>query len=71
MPTSMSAPPKFGPATIADLLAIPEEERRHEIIDGFVVEKGAATPPHGRAQGRLFRQFGSYDRKTGGRLPGG
>ncbi|MBL0213361.1 MAG: Uma2 family endonuclease [Myxococcales bacterium] len=67
----MSAPPKFGPATIADLLAIPEEERHHEILDGFVVERGAATPPHGRAQGRLFRHLGPYDRKPGGRSPGG
>ncbi len=67
----MSAPPKIGPATIADLMAIPEDERHHEIIDGFLVEKGAATPPHGRAQGRLFRQLGPYDREAGGRLPGG
>ncbi len=67
----MSAPPTIGPATIADLMAIPADDRHHEIIDGFLVEKGAATPPHGRAQGRLFRRLGPYDRKPGGRLPGG
>lgn len=58
-------------ATLADLLAIPEEYRRHEIIDGVLVEKEAATGRHGGAQGRIFRQLGPYDRRTGGRWPGG
>lgn len=34
------------PATIEDLLAIPEERRRHELIDGEIHEKGAATGEH-------------------------
>lgn len=58
-------------ATLADLLAIPEEYRRHEIIDGVLVEKEAATGRHGGAQGRIFRQLGPYDRRPGGRWPGG
>jgi Uma2 family endonuclease len=58
-------------ATIADLLAIPEDRRRHEIIDGVLVEKQAGSGPHGRAQGRLFRRLGPYDRRPGGRWPGG
>src|SRR5215813_706861 len=58
-------------ATIADLLAIPEEHRRHEIIDGVLVEKEAASGRHGGAQGRLFRRLGPYDRRPGGRWPGG
>ncbi|WP_438027607.1 hypothetical protein [Sorangium sp. So ce233] len=36
-----------------DLLAIPEEERRHELIEGSIVEKGAATGEHGAVQ-RFF-----------------
>jgi Uma2 family endonuclease len=71
MLNTMSAPPKIGPATLADLIAIPEEERRHEIIDGFLVEKGAATYPHGLAQGRVMAALRPYDRSPGGRFPGG
>jgi len=58
-------------ATLADLLAIPEEYRRHEIIDGVLVEKEAATGRHGGAQVRLARRLGPYDRRPGGRCPGG
>lgn len=57
--------------TIEDLLAIPEERRRHEIVDGQLVEKEAASGRHGGAQGRLFRTLGPYDRRPGGRSPGG
>jgi Uma2 family endonuclease len=64
-------PAKTRPATLADLLAIPEEQRRHEVIDGSLVEKEAASGRHGGAQGRLFRQLGPYDRRPGGRRPGG
>jgi len=67
----MSEPAKVKPATIADLLAIPAEHRRHEIIDGVLVEKDAASGRHGAAQGRLFRRLGPYDRRPGGRSPGG
>jgi Uma2 family endonuclease len=57
--------------TADDLLAIPEERRRHEIVDGHLVEKDAASGRHGGAQGRLFRTLGPYDRRPGGRFPGG
>jgi Uma2 family endonuclease len=67
----VSDPAKLHTATIADLLAIPEEYRRHEIIDGVLVEKEAASGRHGAAQGRLFRRLGPYDRRPGGRWPGG
>jgi Uma2 family endonuclease len=60
-----------GTATVADLLAIPEEARFHELIDGEIVEKGAASGKHGGAQGRIFRLLGPFDRRPGGRLPGG
>ena len=58
-------------ATIADLLAIPEEYRRHEIIDGTLVEKAAASARDGAANGRLVRQLGPYDRRPGDHWPGG
>lgn len=58
-------------ATIDDLLAIPEDERHHEIVDGVLEPKEAASGRHGLAQGRLFRTLGPYDRRPGGRFPGG
>lgn len=68
----MNSPAKIPPrATIADLLAIPEERRRHEIIDGVLVEKEAASGPHGRAQLKLGLRLGPYNRRPGGRSPGG
>lgn len=60
-----------GNATVKDLLAIPEEVRHHELIDGDIVEKEAASGRHGGAQGRLFRSLGPFDRRPGGRGPGG
>lgn len=62
---------QLGRATLAELLAIPEEQRRHEIIDGDLVEKEAASGRHGGAQVRLSRHLGPYDRRPGGRWPGG
>lgn len=67
----VSENPKIHKATLADLLAIPEEARRHEIVDGVLYPKDAATVKHGGAQGRIFRKLGPYDRKPGGRSPGG
>lgn len=58
-------------ATVADLLAIPEERRRHEVIDGILVEKEAASGRHGGAQVRIARRLGPYDRRPGGKWPGG
>jgi Uma2 family endonuclease len=66
---SASAPRRK--ATVADLLAIPEHLRRHEVIDGLLIEKEAASGRHGAAQGRLVRWVGPYDRSPGGRWPGG
>jgi Uma2 family endonuclease len=67
----MSNPAEVAPATIADLLAIPEDRRRHEIVSGELVEKEPASGRHGAAQGRLFRRLAPYDRRPGGRWPGG
>jgi Uma2 family endonuclease len=62
---------KLPTATLADLLAIPEDRRRHELIHGTLVEKEAASGRHGGAQVRIARRLGPYDRRTGGRGPGG
>lgn len=60
------------PATISDLLAIPENERFHEIIGGELVRKALPSMRHGRSQARLtIRIGGPYDRRPGGRFPGG
>lgn len=60
-------------ATAADLLAIPEELRFHEIIGGEIVEKANPSFEHGGAQGRTFRVLDPYDRGAGGppARPGG
>jgi Uma2 family endonuclease len=67
----VSDPAKRQTATIADLFAIPEEFRWHEIIDGVLVEKEAASARQRAAQGRLFRRLGPYDRRPGENWPGG
>ncbi|MRG96072.1 Uma2 family endonuclease [Polyangium spumosum] len=64
--------PPVKPATLEDLLAIPAEERRHEIIDGELVPKEASSPRHGLGQvsmsGQLWSVFGG---PPGRRGPGG
>lgn len=66
--TARKAP---GVASLADLLAIPDDLRRHELLDGDLVEKSAVSGKHGAAQGRIFRALGPFDRRPGGRFPGG
>ncbi|MCC6553500.1 MAG: Uma2 family endonuclease [Polyangiaceae bacterium] len=61
-----------SPATVADLLAIPPEERFHELIDGELVRKATPTGEHGDAQsGLVSRLKGPFQRRPGGRWPGG
>jgi Uma2 family endonuclease len=67
----MSEAAKVRQATLADLLAIPEDVRHHEIVDGVLVEKEAASGRHGNAQARLAERLGPYHRRPGGRWPGG
>jgi Uma2 family endonuclease len=67
-----SSAPAYRGHTVADLLAIPESERFHEIIDGELVRKAMPSGPHGRAQFRLATEIGgSYDRRSGRGGPGG
>ena len=59
------------PATEADLLALPEQGRGYELIDGQLVEKQSGAR-HGRAHGRLMHRLEPYDRRSGGGdRPGG
>jgi Uma2 family endonuclease len=63
--------PSRRQATIDDLLAIPEAHRRHEVIDGALVEKEAASGRHGGAQVGLGAILDPFRRRPGGRHPGG
>jgi Uma2 family endonuclease len=68
----MSVGSKQAPATVADLLAIPEPDRFHEIIGGELVRKAMPSARHGSAQANLSgRLVGPYGRRPGGRSPGG
>jgi Uma2 family endonuclease len=58
-------------ATVDDLFAIPEGERRHELIEGVIEPKGAASGRHGAAQLRLAGHVLPFNRRPGGRAPGG
>lgn len=69
MPTASEA---RHTATTADLLAVPEPERFHEIVDGELVRKASPSGPHGRTQSRVAAKIGGpYDRRPGNRAPGG
>ncbi|MFT3770799.1 MAG: Uma2 family endonuclease [Minicystis sp.] len=70
MTTSAGRKPAH-PATEAELLALPEHGRGHELIDGVLVEKQSGFR-HGRAQVRLGQRLSPYDRRSGGgNRPGG
>lgn len=59
-------------STIADLLAIPEDERFHEIIDGELVQKAVPSGEHGDAQSAVVTKLkGPFQRRPGGAQPGG
>lgn len=58
-------------ATVDDLLAIPEPERRHELIEGVIEPKGAASGRHGATQRKLSAHVDPFDRRPGGGGPGG
>jgi Uma2 family endonuclease len=67
MVTSATAAPR---ATVRELMAIAEDVRHHELIDGEIVEKASPTWDHSEAQSSLLVQLkGPFQRRTGG--PGG
>lgn len=68
----MSLARKHAPHTVADLLAIPEGERFHEIIDGELVRKAMPSARHGAAQTATSQLLRPFDRRSGGKGgPGG
>jgi len=69
----MPSPARDRPrATIADLLAIPPGERFHEIVDGDLCRKALPSGEHGDAQSALVSRLkGPFQRRPGGKLPGG
>ena len=67
-----SSAPAPRAASVAELLAIPEAERFHELINGAIVRKAMPSGPHGRAQFRIATEIGGpYDRRAGRGGPGG
>lgn len=68
MSAALKLPP---PATLEDLLAIPEDERWHEILDGELVERASPSGEHGSAQGDIRDVLSPFRRRPGGRSPGG
>lgn len=69
----MEAPARkgIGKATLEDLYAIPDGEKRFELIEGKIAERGEPTGEHGMAQFKLCAYVHPYHRRSGGRLPGG
>jgi Uma2 family endonuclease len=68
----MSLVTQRKPAALADLLALPEEDR-YELVSGELVPKDAASGKHAGVQLRLGRSLGPFDRRPGGppNRPGG
>ena len=65
-------PQKRRRSTVAELFAIPEDQRFHELIDGEIIEKSAATGEHGASQVELaFHLRGPFGRRPGDGGPGG
>lgn len=68
---SMSRAALKAPATLADWLALPGDARA-ELIRGVLSERALTGPRHGRVMARLGSAVTRrFDRKTGGRWPGG
>jgi Uma2 family endonuclease len=69
----MSKPARLQPlATAADLLALPDGGRFHEVVAGDLIEKAAPSGEHGTTQAAVAGSlFGSFSRPPGGNVPGG
>jgi Uma2 family endonuclease len=71
-PVAMSSAAPLRLSTAADLLAIPERERFHEVIDGEIVRKAMPSMRHGTVQVELSGELaGAYGLRSRGRGPGG
>ncbi len=63
---------KAVPATLEDLFALPEEERkRFELVEGTLEDRGPTSGAHGGAQFDLPMWLAPFRRRPGGRWPGG
>ena len=72
MAASSAQTPKNHLATFADLLRIPEAERRHEILDGEIVQRLMPGGEHGDTHSGVLISLGGFRRQTGGPdRPGG
>ena len=58
-------------ATWADLAAIPAEERWHEVLSGDLTERVSPSGEHGGAHRRAGSYLDPFERRPGGRAPGG
>ena len=65
MNSASSHTPLVHLATFADLLLIPEEHRRHEILDGEIVEKALPRGEHSASQSRIAGCLFVFDRRPG------
>ena len=69
------------PATEADLMAMPSDGHKYELVDGEIRRMSPAGRPHGRSGIRLAIRLGgfieaqrlgeTYDSSTGFRMPNG
>ena len=72
MSSASTQTPTVHLATFADLLLIPEEQRRHEILDGEVVQKALPRAEHSLTQSNINMQLRDYQRRQGDQSkPGG
>ena len=53
------------PLTYDDLVAMPDDGQRYEIIEGELIAYPPSTAGHQRILGRLLRVLGNFERETG------
>ncbi len=61
-----SAAEKLRYDTLEDFLAMPEDERFHELLSGEIVEKASPVARHGGSQIKVGSSLGPFDRRPGG-----
>jgi len=64
------ATPARSAATVADLIARGDHDRL-EIIGGEIIEKAMPSPAHALAEFQVASAIGGFNRRSGGRGPGG
>lgn len=64
------ATPSRKPATREELFARADADRL-ELVAGEIVEKATPSPPHSFAEGKVLEAVHGFNRRSGGRGPGG